>query len=34
LAERVVDMALRFALGYDCPGVLVLDAFFSTAGGV
>jgi hypothetical protein len=32
LAERVVEMALSFALGYDCPAVLVLDAFFSTAG--
>jgi hypothetical protein len=32
LAERVVQMALAFAIGYDCPALLVLDAFFSTAG--
>jgi hypothetical protein len=32
LAERVVQMALAFAIGYDCPAFLVLDAFFSTAG--
>ncbi|MFZ0257646.1 MAG: hypothetical protein WAN46_18850 [Gammaproteobacteria bacterium] len=32
LAERVVQMALRFAVGHDCPAFLVLDAFFSTAG--
>jgi len=32
LAERVVDMALRFAVGHHCPAFLVLDAFFSTAG--
>ena len=31
LAERVVQMALGFATGYDCPALLVLDAFFSTA---
>lgn len=32
LPERVVQMALAFALGHECPAVLVLDAFFSTAG--
>ncbi len=32
LAERVVQMALSFAVGHDCPAFLVLDAFFSTAG--
>jgi hypothetical protein len=32
LPERVVPMALAFALGHECPAVLVLDAFFSTAG--
>ena len=32
LAERVVQMALRFAVAHDCPAFLVLDAFFSTAG--
>lgn len=31
LAERVVQMALAFARGHDCPSLLVLDAFFSTA---
>jgi hypothetical protein len=32
LAERVVGMALAFAVGHNCPAFLVLDAFFSTAG--
>ena len=32
LAERVVHMALSFAVGHDCPAFVVLDAFFSTAG--
>ncbi len=32
LAERVVEMALSFAVGHDCPAFLVLDAFFCTAG--
>jgi hypothetical protein len=32
LAERVVQLALAFATGYDRPAWLVLDAFFSTAG--
>ncbi len=32
LPERVVQMALQFALGHDGPAFLVLDAFFSTAG--
>ena len=32
LAQRVVQMALAFAIGYDCPAFLVLDAFFSSAG--
>ena len=32
LAERVVHMALVFAIGHDCPAFLVLDAFFSTGG--
>lgn len=32
LAERVVHMALSFAVGHDCPAFLVLDAFFCTAG--
>ncbi len=32
LAERVVQMALAFATGSDCPAFLVLDAFFSSAG--
>jgi len=32
LPERVVQMALAFAVGHDCPAFLVLDAFFSTAG--
>jgi len=32
LPERVVRMALTFAIGQDCPAFLVLDAFFSIAG--
>jgi hypothetical protein len=32
LAERVVHMALNFAVGHDRPAFLVLDAFFCTAG--
>jgi len=32
LAERVVQRALAFATGSDCPAFLVLDAFFSSAG--
>lgn len=32
LAERVVQMALAFAIGHDRAALLVLDAFFSTAG--
>ena len=32
LAQRIVQMALAFAIGYDCPAFLVLDAFFSSAG--
>lgn len=32
LPERVVQMALNFAIGHDCPAFLVLDAFFSIAG--
>ena len=32
LAERVVRMALAFAVGHDCPAFLVLDAFFCTGG--
>jgi hypothetical protein len=32
LPERLVQMALQFALGQDAPAFLVLDAFFSTAG--
>ena len=32
LAERVVQMALAFTIGHDCPAFLVLDAFFSSAG--
>jgi hypothetical protein len=32
LAERVVQMALAFAIGHDRPAFLVLDAFFSTGG--
>jgi hypothetical protein len=32
LAERVVQMALTFAINHDCPAFLVLDAFFSIAG--
>lgn len=32
LPERVVQMALTFAIGHDCPAFLVLDAFFSIAG--
>jgi hypothetical protein len=32
LPERVVQMALTFALGHDAPAFVVLDAFFATAG--
>jgi hypothetical protein len=32
MTERVIQMALAFAIGHDCPAFLVLDAFFSTAG--
>jgi hypothetical protein len=32
LAERVVQMALAFAIGHDRAACLVLDAFFSTGG--
>lgn len=32
LAERLVQMALAFAIGHDRAVLLVLDAFFSTAG--
>jgi hypothetical protein len=32
LAERVVQMALAFAVDHDCPAFLVLDAYFPSAG--
>jgi hypothetical protein len=34
LAKRVVQMALSFGLSHDGPVLLVLDAYFASAGGL